>query len=153
MVDSIDDPSDKDYITVSGDIISSKQHNNPEKKTEVKKLCRRLKILREVIAYKSDDREFMDHMLVELSFNEALPVEFTYYQNQTQENLWKHEERLVRDLATLGYDASRDTERAREDLTTDRLNEAVDLNDDDDSDDGSGDQDQDDSDDDIDYIG
>lgn len=149
MVDSIDDPSDKDYITVDGGVISSEEHNNPEKKTEIKKLCRRLKILRETIAYKSDERQYMDQMMLDLSFSEILPMEFSYYQHQSLEKLYQHEERLVRDLATLGYDASRDTEREREELVSDEMNQEVDLDDDD----QDQDSDDSDSDDDIDYIG
>jgi hypothetical protein len=80
----------------------------------------------------------MDQMMLDLAYSESLPMEFCYYQHQQLERLYKHEERLVRDLASLGYDASRDTERKREELESDEMNEAVDLNDDDD---------------DIDYIG
>lgn len=127
--DGIDDPADRAYQTINGTIIPAHESNNYEKKTEVKKLCRRLKILREVIAYKTDDREFMDQMMLDLSFSEALPVEFSYYQHQQLEHLYKHEERIVQDLASLGYDASKPMERKREVLESDNPNESVDLED------------------------
>jgi hypothetical protein len=134
----IDDPAKRDYSTVDGTIIPAHESNNPEKKSEVKKLCRRLKILRETIAYKEDERQYMDQMMLDLAYSESLPTEFCYYRHQQLERLYQHEERLVRDLASLGYDASRETERAREEHRTDEMNEEVDLDDDDD---------------DIDYIG
>ena len=137
---SIDDPSGKDYQMVGGTIIPSHESNNHEKKTEVKKLCRRLKILRETIAYKEDERQYMDQMMLDLAYSESLPTEFCYYRHQQLERLYQHEERLVRDLACLGYDASRDVEREREELDNDEMNQEVDLDDDN-------------SDDDIDFIG
>jgi hypothetical protein len=83
----------------------------------------------------------MDQMMLDLSFSQNLPMEFCYYQHQSLEKLYEHEERIIRDLGTLGYDASRPAEREREELQTDSQNEAVDLDDDDDPDD------------DIDFIG
>jgi hypothetical protein len=140
--DGIDNPSDKHYQTIDGAIIPSHETNNQDKRPEVKKLCRRLKILREVIAYKSDERQYMDQMMLDLSFSEALPMEFCYYQHQDLQSLYKHEERIIRDLGTLGYDASKPAEREREDYQSDQMNEAVDL-----------DEDDDDDSDDIDFIG
>ena len=105
------------------------ERNNPDISKDIQKLKRRLKILRETIAYKADDREFIDHQMIDLAYSESLPVEFTYYQNQNLEQLYEAEERLVRDLATLGYDASREAERAREELEAENMNEEVDLDD------------------------
>lgn len=136
----IDDPSKKAYQTATGEVIEAVHKNNPEKKTEVRELCRRLKILRETIAYKTDDRQYMEHMMLDLAYSETLPVEFSYYQHQSLENLLSHEERLVRDLATLGFDASRETERQREELQSDNMNEPVELDDDDDNDDDEDDE-------------
>jgi hypothetical protein len=133
--DDFTDPSERPYQTATGEVIESVHKNNPEKKTEVRELCRRLKILRETIAYKTDDRQYMEHMMLDLAYEETLPVEFSYYQHQSLENLYRHEERLVRDLATLGFDASRDNEREREELQSDEMNEPVQLDDDDDNDD------------------
>jgi hypothetical protein len=111
----IDDPAQRPYQTAHGEVIESVHKNNPEKKTEIKELCKRLKSLRETIAYKTDDRQYMEHMMLDLAYEETLSVEFSYYQHQSLENLYKHEERLIRDLATLGYDASRDNDNNDDD--------------------------------------
>lgn len=127
--DNVTDPVDRGYKTAGGQIIPAGESNNPEKKTEIKKLCRRLKILRETIAYKEDERQYMDQMMLDLAYAESLPMEFSYYQHQCLEDLYTHEERLVHDLACLGYDASRDAGQEREELNTENVNEEVDLDD------------------------
>ena len=101
--------------------------NNPDIEPDIKKLKRRLSAVRETIAYKEDERRFMDHNMIDLAFHENIDVEYTYYQNQDLETLYKHEQRLVKDLATLGVDASLSGEREREELQTEDMNEQVDL--------------------------
>ena len=120
--------SEKEREILNG-VKAGGERNNPDIEPDIQKLKRRLKILRETIAYKGDDREFIDHQMIDLAYSESLPVEFTYYQNQNLEQLYQAEERLVQDLACLGYDASREAERAREEMETENMNEEVDLDD------------------------
>jgi len=103
------------------------ESNNPDTSQDIEKLRRRLRALRETIAYKEDQRQFMDHNMIDLSYSENLDVEYTYYQNQDLETLYEHEERLVKDLATLGVDASLSGEREREELESKNMNEEVGL--------------------------
>jgi len=103
------------------------ESNNPDTSQDIEKLRRRLRAVRETIAYKQDQRRYMDHMLLDLAYSENLDVEYSYYQNQDLEHLYEHEERLVKDLATLGVDASLSGEREREELESENMNESIDL--------------------------
>jgi len=133
--------SDKDSTETVEDVQDedtddSDNSDNPDNKTEDKeiekiKLAKRLRAVREVIAYKSDEDEYLENMFRDLALNEVLDMEYFHYRFQPLEDLYEHEDRLVRDLAMLNVDASRDSEIPREELGMDgeEMNEEIDLGD------------------------
>ena len=118
-----------DYFTINGVIISADESNNPDKTQEIKRLKKELRAVREVIAYKSDNNEFLENQFRDKAIDEVLDMNRYHYKNQELHQLYVTEERLVGDLATLNVDASRKGERPREEFVTDEMNETKTLED------------------------
>jgi hypothetical protein len=119
-------------------IIPDAESNNEDLEIEKVRLCKELRAVREAIAYKADDDCYLEIEMRDLALDEALDMEYYRYKHQDLETLLNREERLVRDLALVGVDASRENERVREEYESDEVNEQVDLDDEDDDDDEEG---------------
>lgn len=117
----------QDYHVINGVIIPADESNNPEKDHEIKKLKAELRAVREVIAYKGDNKEFLENQFRDKAIRDRLEMEYYHYLNQEMEQLYIREERLVRDLATLNVDASLSGERPREEFVSEEMNETATL--------------------------